>query len=115
MALVVLICLIWGFQPPAIKLAITERAAADSMRDPLGAGDADRARHHAPALACRSPRATARLGRAWSRGALFGFEFVLIYRGLLYTTGVARGAVHLSRAVLCAIGARWFLPGDRSA
>ncbi len=46
-------------------------------------------------------------------GALFGFEFLLIYRGLLYTTA--------SRAVLfiylapffVVIGARWFFPGDR--
>jgi drug/metabolite transporter (DMT)-like permease len=46
-------------------------------------------------------------------GALFGFEFLLIYRGLLYTTA--------SRAVLfiylapffVAIGARWLFPGDR--
>jgi drug/metabolite transporter (DMT)-like permease len=46
-------------------------------------------------------------------GALFGLEFLLIYRGLLYTTA--------SRAVLfiylapffVVIGARWFLPGDR--
>ena len=83
------------------------------MRDPLGAGDADGARHHARCAACRSPRATARLWRAWSAGALFGFEFVLIYRGLLYTTA--------SRAVLfiylapffVAIGARWFFPGER--
>jgi drug/metabolite transporter (DMT)-like permease len=44
---------------------------------------------------------------------LFGVEFLLIYRGLLYTTA--------SRAVLfiylapffVVLGARWFLPGDR--
>ena len=46
-------------------------------------------------------------------GLLFGVEFLLIYRGLLYTTA--------SRAVLfiylapffVAIGARWLFPGDR--
>ena len=46
-------------------------------------------------------------------GALFGLEFLLIYRGLLYTTA--------SRAVLfiylapffVVLGARLFLPGDR--
>src|SRR4029078_3643764 len=46
-------------------------------------------------------------------GVLFGLEFLLIYRGLLYTTA--------SRAVLfiylapffVVIGARWFFPGDR--
>ena len=50
---------------------------------------------------------------ASSPALLFGVEFLLIYRGLLYTTA--------SRAVLfiylapffVVLGARWFLPGDR--
>ena len=53
------------------------------------------------------------LGPGLIAGALFGLEFLLIYRGLLFTTA--------SRAVLfiylapffVVIGARWFLPGDR--
>ena len=58
-------------------------------------------------------RATARSPPGLVAGLLFGFEFLLIYRGLLYTTA--------SRAVLfiylapffVVIGARLFLPGDR--
>ncbi|MEX2036751.1 MAG: DMT family transporter, partial [Xanthobacteraceae bacterium] len=111
-ALVVLLCLVWGFNQPAIKLAI----------------------HEVPPLtqcAIRSSLATL-IVLIWMRlrglpiaardgtlmagliaGALFGLEFLLIYRGLLYTTA--------SRAVLfiylapffVVIGARFFLPGDR--
>ena len=112
MVLVVLICLTWGFNQPAIKLAI----------------------HDVPPLtqcAIRSSLATLiLLGLMWWRGLpiaardgtlaagliaglLFGVEFLLIYRGLLYTTA--------SRAVLfiylapffVVIGARWLFPGDR--
>jgi drug/metabolite transporter (DMT)-like permease len=112
MALVVLLCLIWGFNQPAIKLAIldvppliqcTIRSglavpivwAWMRWRDlPLGERDGT-------------------LGPGLIAGVLFGLEFLLIYRGLLYTTA--------SRAVLfiylapffVVIGARWFLPGDR--
>ena len=112
MALVVLLCLTWGFNQPAIKLAI----------------------HDIPPLiqcATRSFLATL-IVLAWMRlrglpvaaadgtlaagliaGALFGVEFLLIYRGLLYTTA--------SRAVLfiylapffVVLGARFVLPGDR--
>jgi drug/metabolite transporter (DMT)-like permease len=112
MALVVLLCLTWGFNQPAIKLAI----------------------HDIPPLiqcATRSALATL-IVLAWMRlrglpvaaadgtltagliaGALFGLEFLLIYRGLLYTTA--------SRAVLfiylapffVVLGARFVLPGDR--
>jgi drug/metabolite transporter (DMT)-like permease len=112
MALVVMLCMIWGFNQPAIKLAI----------------------HDVPPLI----QCTIRTGLAipivllWMRwrglplfnrdgtlwpglvaGLLFGLEFLLIYRGLLYTTA--------SRAVLfiylapffVVLGARIFLPGDR--
>jgi drug/metabolite transporter (DMT)-like permease len=113
MALVVFLCLTWGFNQPAIKLAIFEGVP--------------------PLLQCaiRSTLGTLIvLGIMWWRGlpvwnadgslaaglvagALFGAEFLLIYRGLLYTTA--------SRAVLfiylapffVVIGARWLFPGDR--
>jgi drug/metabolite transporter (DMT)-like permease len=113
MVLVVFICLTWGFNQPAIKLAILEGVPPLTQ------------------CAIRSTLATIIvLGIMWLRGlpvmardgtlaaglicgVLFGFEFLLIYRGLLYTTA--------SRAVLfiylapffVVIGARWFFPGDR--
>jgi drug/metabolite transporter (DMT)-like permease len=113
MALVVFICFTWGFNQPAIKLAILEgvppllQCAIRSSLATLmvialmrwrGLPIAARDGTLAAGLIC---------------GALFGFEFLLIYRGLLYTTA--------SRAVLfiylapffVVIGARWLFPGDR--
>jgi len=41
------------------------------------------------------------LGAGLFAGSVVGFEFVLIYRGLLLTSAIARGGVPLYRAVLC--------------
>jgi drug/metabolite transporter (DMT)-like permease len=112
MALVVMLCVAWGFNQPMIKLALPEIP---------------------PLIQCAVRSALAILiVLGWMRlrglpiaeadgtliagliaGVLFGVEFLLIYRGLLYTTA--------SRAVLfiylapffVTIGARWLFPGDR--
>jgi len=112
MVLVVFICLTWGFNQPAVKLAIHEvppltQCAIRSTLATLIVLGLMRLRG-LPVLA-RDGTLTAGL----MAGALFGFEFLLIYRGLLYTAA--------SRAVLfiylapffVVIGARWFFPGDR--
>src|SRR3954453_21871742 len=112
MALVVFICFTWGFNQPAIKLAIHDGppliqcAIRSSLATLLVFG----------LMRLRGLPGTARDGTLIAgliAGALFGLEFLLIYRGLLYTTA--------SRAVLfiylapffVVIGARWFFPGDR--
>ena len=112
MAVAVLLCLCWGFNQPAVKLALADIP---------------------PLIQCATRSALATLiVAAWARlrgiplivrdgtlvpgliaGVLFAFEFILIYRGLLYTTA--------SRAVLfiylapffVVLGARLFLPSDR--
>ena len=112
MVLVVLLCLVWGFNQPAIKLAIhdvpplIQCAIRSSLAIPIvlvwmrwrGLPLLTRDGTLAPGLIA---------------GMLFGLEFLLIYRGLLYTTA--------SRAVLfiylapffVVLGARLVLPGDR--
>jgi drug/metabolite transporter (DMT)-like permease len=46
-------------------------------------------------------------------GLLFTVEYILIYRGLLYTSA-SRSVVYLYTApIFVAIGVRWFLPSDR--
>jgi drug/metabolite transporter (DMT)-like permease len=112
MVLVVFICLAWGFNQPAIKLAIhdvpplIQCAIRSSLATLMILG----------LMRWRGLPVTARDGTLTAglvAGVLFGIEFVLIYRGLLYTTA--------SRAVLfiylapffVVIGARWFFPGDR--
>jgi drug/metabolite transporter (DMT)-like permease len=112
MVLVVLICLTWGFNQPAIKLAIhdvpplTQCAIRSALATLMVLGIM---RLRGLPIATRDGSLAAGL----VAGALFGLEFLLIYRGLLYTTA--------SRAVLfiylapffVVIGARVVLPGDR--
>ena len=111
-SLTIALCLSWGFNQVAVKLALPD----------------------IPPLIQSATRSTgaALIVGAWARlkgtplldrdrtllpgiiaGVLFGTEFLLIYRGLLWTTA--------SRAVLfiylapffVVLGARWLLPGDR--
>jgi drug/metabolite transporter (DMT)-like permease len=113
MALVVLICVTWGFNQPAIKLAILHgvppliQCATRSLLATfivLGL-----MRWRGLPIAARDGTLAAGL----IAGLLFGLEFLLIYRGLLYTTA--------SRAVLfiylapffVVLGSRFVLPGDR--
>jgi drug/metabolite transporter (DMT)-like permease len=112
MVLVVFICLTWGFNQPAIKLAIhdvpplTQCAIRSSLATLIVLG----------LMRLRGLPIAARDGAlvpGLMAGLLFGVEFLLIYRGLLYTTA--------SRAVLfiylapffVVIGARWLFPDDR--
>jgi drug/metabolite transporter (DMT)-like permease len=51
-------------------------------------------------------------GGLWA-GLLFALEFLLIYRGLVWTT-VTRGTLFLYLApFFVAVGSRWLIPGDR--
>ena len=106
------LCISWGFNNVAIKVAI----------------------HDIPPLIQSSTRSllAAILVGAWSRfrgialferdgtlvagifaGVLFGFEFLLIYRGLVWTT-VTRGTLFLYLApFFVVVGSRWLIPGDR--
>jgi drug/metabolite transporter (DMT)-like permease len=110
-AVVVFMCLSWGFNQVTIKLAIPDippliQAAIRSAVATLLVGTWTWLRGQR--LFARDGTLNAGL---WC-GVLFGLEFVLIYRGLVWTTA--------SRAVLfiylapffVVIGSRWFLPGD---
>jgi drug/metabolite transporter (DMT)-like permease len=112
MVLVLFICLTWGFNQPAIKLAIhdvpplTQCAIRSSLATLILLG---LMRWRGLPIAARDGT----LATGLIAGLLFGVEFLLIYRGLLYTTA--------SRAVLfiylapffVVLGARWLFPGDR--
>ena len=85
MVLVVFICLTWGFNQPAIKLAIhdvpplTQCAIRSSLATLIVLG----------LMRLRGLPIAARDGTlvpGLMAGLLFGVEFLLIYRGLLYTT-----------------------------
>ena len=104
-------CLIWGFNQVAVKLAIHDIP---------------------PLIQCviRSVVATV-LVLAWTQfrgiplfkrdgtllagiiaGVLFALEFLLIYRGLLYTTATRAVLFLYTAPFLVVLGARWLVKGD---
>jgi drug/metabolite transporter (DMT)-like permease len=111
-AITIGLCVSWGFNNVAIKLAI----------------------HDIPPLIQPATRSAiaALLVSGWCRmrglplfkhdgtlvagifaGVLFALEFLLIYRGLVWTT-VTRGTLFLYLApFFVVIGSRWLIPGDR--
>ncbi len=109
--IVIVMCLSWGFNQVAIKIALhdippfIQSAARSAIATVLVAAWA-----HARGLKLFERDGSLVAGLV--AGALFGFEFLLIYPGLAWTTA--------SRAVLfiylapffVVIGSRWFLPGD---
>ena len=46
-------------------------------------------------------------------GVLFGLEFMLIYRGLVWTSASRASLFLYTAPFIVVIGARWLLPGDR--
>jgi len=110
--LIVFLCLCWGFNQVAVKLALPDippliqatirtggatlivAAWAFSRRITLF----DRDGTLVPGVIC---------------GILFGLEFVCIYRGLLWTTAVRAVLFIYFAPFFVVLGARWFLPADR--
>ena len=111
-ALTIVLCLSWGFNQVAVKLAIPDipPLLQGAIRS-LVAGLLVAVWSHLRGIPLLKRDGTLVPGLIC--GALFGTEFLLIYPGLVYTTA--------SRAVLfiylapffVVLGARWFLPADR--
>jgi len=110
-ALVVLLCLSWGFNQVAVKLAIPDippliQAAIRSAGAGMFVWLWTRARGIPLHLDDGSLRAGLFVG------LLFGIEFVLVYRGLLFTSA-SRAVLFLYTApFFVVIGSRWLIPGD---
>jgi drug/metabolite transporter (DMT)-like permease len=101
----------WGFNNVAIKLAIHDippliQSSARSLIAALVVGAWTQA---------RGIPLFKRDGTLWAgilAGALFAVEFLLIYRGLVWTTAT-RGVLFLYLApFFVVIGSRWLVPGD---
>lgn len=111
-AIVVVLCLSWGFNQVATKLAIhdippllqaTIRSAVAALIVALWC------KARGIALFTRDGTLLAGL----TAGLLFGGEFILIYQGLVYTTA-SRATLFIYLApFFVVLGARIFLPGDR--
>lgn len=111
-ALALVLCLSWGINQVAVKLALPEippliQAAFRSTFGALVVVAWARLR------GVKLMEADGTLVPGLVAGLLFGLEFLLIYRGLVWT-GASRAVLFLYVApFLVVIGARWLLPGDR--
>jgi len=110
--LMLMLCLSWGFNQVAAKLAIHDippftQAALRSVGAALLVGAWCRLRG-VPLLA--------RDGSLWpgiATGVAFGFEFILVYQGLAFTTAT-RAVLFLYLApFFVVLGTRIFIPADR--
>ena len=110
--LTVILCLSWGLNQVAVKLAlpdvppviqVTVRAAGATLLLAIW-------------MFARGIKFDFRDGTLKPGiliGLLFTFEYVLIYQGLLYTSA-SRSVVYLYTApIFVVIASRWFLPGER--
>ncbi len=111
-AIVVVLCLSWGFNQVATKLAIhdipplTQATIRSVVASLLIAGWC---RLRGIALLKRD-------GTLWfglAAGVLFAAEFILIYQGLLYTTATRAVLFIYLAPFFVVLGARIFLPADR--
>jgi len=105
------LCLCWGFNNVAIKLAINDippliQSAARSLIAAVLVGLWTVARG-IPLF-----KRDGTLAAGILAGVLFALEFLLIYRGLVWTTAT-RGVLFLYLApFFVVIGSRWLVPGD---
>lgn len=108
----VILCLSWGFNQVAVKLALPEippliQAAARSI------GAAILVAGWAGLRGIPLLRRDGTLKAGISAGLLFALEFVLVYRGLVWTTATRAVLFVYLAPFFVVLGARWFLPGDR--
>jgi drug/metabolite transporter (DMT)-like permease len=105
------LCLSWGFNNVAIKLAIHDippliQSASRSLLAAVVVGIWTQCRG-IPLF-----RRDGTLGAGILAGVFFALEFILIYRGLLWTTAT-RGTLFLYLApFFVVLGSRWLIPGD---
>jgi len=110
-AITIGLCLSWGFNNVAIKLAILDippliQSAARSVIAAILVGVWSQARG-IPLF-----KRDGTLSAGILAGVLFALEFLLIYRGLVWTTAT-RGVLFLYLApFFVVIGSRWLVPGD---
>src|SRR5215471_1226530 len=113
-AVIVVLSLSWGFNQVAVKLAIHDippliQSAIRSFGAALIVAIWMRARRLSFDLRDGT------LVPGIVAGVLFGIEFLLIYRGLVWTTATRAVLFIYMAPFFVALGARWFLPGERLA
>ena len=111
-ALAVVLCLSWGFNQVAVKLALPEippliQAAFRSTFAAFIVLIWARLR------GVRMMESDGTLTPGIVAGVLFALEFLLIYRGLVWTSASRASLFLYTAPFIVVIGARWLLPGDR--
>ena len=111
-ALAVALCLSWGFNQVAIKLALPEipPLIQAAFRSTIGALIVI-AWARLRGVKLMEPDGTLIPGIV--AGLLFGLEFILIFRGLLWTDASRASLFIYTAPFFVVIGSRWLLPGDR--
>jgi drug/metabolite transporter (DMT)-like permease len=111
-ALAVALCLSWGFNQVAVKLALPEipPLIQAAFRSTFGAFIVVA---WARMRGVKLMAADGTLVPGIIAGVLFGLEFLLIYRGLLWTSASRASLFIYTAPFIVVIGSRWFLPGDR--
>lgn len=110
--LVVFLCLCWGFNQVAVKLALPDipPLVQATLRN-IGAALIIWGYARARGISLDMRGATLKIGIM--AGILFAFEFIFIYRGLLYTT-VSRATLFIySAPFVVVLGSHFLVPGDR--
>ena len=107
----VVLCLTWGFNQVAIKIAIHDippliQSTVRSVVAALLVGSW--ARFRGIPLFKRDGTLPAGI----AAGTLFAVEFILIYRGLIWTTATRAVLFLYVAPFFVVIGSRWFIPGD---
>jgi drug/metabolite transporter (DMT)-like permease len=111
-ALIVFLCLCWGFNQVAVKYALPEipPLVQATVRN-IGAALIIWGYARARGISLDMRDATVKAGIL--AGILFAVEFIFIYRGLLYTT-VSRAVLFIYTApFVVVIGSHFLVPGDR--
>jgi drug/metabolite transporter (DMT)-like permease len=111
-ALTVILCLCWGFNQVAVKLAIHDipPLLQGAIRS-LGSTILVAAWCQARGIPLFARDGSLRAGLA--AGVFFGIEFILIYQGLAFTTATRAVLFIYLAPFLVVLGARVFLPADR--
>jgi drug/metabolite transporter (DMT)-like permease len=111
-ALIVLMCLVWGLNQVAIKYSLPDVPPIIQVIIRSGGG-------LLIVLAWTWWRGVPLFQRDGTliagviSGALFAAEFIMIFRGMLYTSASRASLFVYTAPFFVALGARWLLPGER--
>jgi drug/metabolite transporter (DMT)-like permease len=111
-ALVIVLCLSWGFNQVAIKLALPEipPLIQAAFRSTIGALIVVL---WARSRGVKLMEADGTLVAGIVAGLLFALEFILIFRGLMLTDASRASLFIYTAPFFVVIGSRWLLPSDR--